>query len=209
MPEVDPVVSDPEKVVSDNNPDQTPPENKEPSKDVSYDTHRKLLGQKKTLQDKFTTMEQELTSLREKSLGDEGKKDELIDSLRGRLSETEGKLKNAVGTFGYKTVSSEFKTEALKMGCVETDLAMMSIQEELKTLDIDDDFNVDRSQVKSILENLKKSKPILFQKSVPNIPDGGGGAPENKGVPPGYLTELEKCTTQRELDAVRKKHGRF
>ena len=119
MPVSDSIIpsGDIDKVVSDSSQiDASTPPVVSDSGNVSYENHKRVLGQKKNLQDKFDSLQSEMNTLNESKLVAEGKKDELIDSLQKKAREYEDKYKGAVGTFAYNTISSTFETEASKMG---------------------------------------------------------------------------------------------
>jgi len=177
----------------------------QPKKDsVSYDSHRKLLGEKKKFQAELQEKSERLEKLEQERMEAEGKKDELIQMYKRKLEETEGKLKSAVGNFATHSVSSKFTEEALKQGCIDTEL-LLAITD-VKSFDYDDNFNPDAEQIRMMVEDYKKNKPHLFQKAVPNIKDGIPKGPE---APTSYEDELKRCTTQKQLDEVMRKHGRI
>ena len=145
------------------------PETKNDS--VAYDTHRKLLGEKKTMQAALAEAQARLETLEQDKLSADGKKDELIQKLQKGVSEKEEKLKKVVGAFQYRTVSNKFMEEAKAAGCISPEdlkaLADLSTVE----VDVDNDFAVSKESVTSIIEDLKKRVPFFFNKGSVNILD--------------------------------------
>lgn len=141
---------------------------------VSLSTHRKLLNQRKRDLQKFEEelkqRERQIQELNEAKMQEDGKKDELIESLKSRLKDTETKYKSKTSAYAYKVIASQVEREAIKMGCVDTEgLLLLS---DLSMLEPDEDFNIDGSDVKSMLEDIKEKRPYLFQKTAPTIKDG-------------------------------------
>lgn len=164
---------------STNGADETSQTTKEPNADtsnggakdsVSYESYRKVVGAHKNMQEKFSLLESELRTLKEDKLMSEGKKDEVMESLRTKNKELESKLQTSIGNFAYKAVSGEVAKEAMKLGCVDADALIQLV--DLGELDVSDDFMVDAEQVKTMLEDVKKKRPYLFQKEAPKFIDG-------------------------------------
>ena len=140
---------------------------------VNYETYRKLLSEKKRLEEKFTDMDSQLRTLMDEKLSAEGKTAELLDTTKKRLSETEVKYKKAVGAFAFKSISGAVEREALKLGCTNVnDLVQLS---DLSEIEVGDDFQVNLDQVKELVDRQRKERPYLFSKSV-SAPRVGAGA---------------------------------
>lgn len=168
-----------------------------PTNQVSYDTHRKLLGEKKKATERLAALEAELTELREGKMQDEGKKDELIDSLRKRVSEYESKYKKAHADFAYKSVSSQIEREALKAGCVDTE-ALLSLSD-LSTLEVDDNYSVNTDDIMRMIDEAKERRGYLFSKPGPKVVDGVPAKPElsnKKGIEGKSIDELARMLAE-------------
>jgi hypothetical protein len=140
---------------------------------VQYDSYKKVLGEKKKLDEKLSAYEKELATLRDEKLSAEGKTAELLETTKKRLVETEGKYKKAVGSFAYTLVSSKVEAEAVKLGCNNiNDLLALS---DLSEIEVDDDFKVNVDQVKALVEKQRKERAYLFSKQVAG-PRVGAGA---------------------------------
>jgi hypothetical protein len=146
--------------------------NQETIKDtVAYDTHRKLLGEKKQVAAALAEAQARLEALEQDKLSSEGKKDELITKLQKATQEKEEKLKKVVGAFQYRAVSNKFVEKAKAEGCIKPDKLMALADLSSVEVDVENDFAVSEESVTTIIENLKKEVPFFFQKGTVNILD--------------------------------------
>lgn len=107
---------------------------------------------------------------REKSkLADQGQFKELADIWQRKATDSEAKAAKLQQAFAVKTIADTLSLEAQKMGCIDTDALVNLIQ--LDQVPIDETFNVDKSSVRAMLEDFKKTKPYFFQKVAPRIAD--------------------------------------
>jgi len=171
---------------------------------IKLSTHRKLLGEKKAAQAKLDAAQTELNTLREEKLMSEGKKDELIQKYQTDLKELEGKYKGTVGNFAYNAISGKVREVSARSGCIDVDGLINLV--DLSSIDCDDSFNVDGKQVEALVDEFKKGRPHFFSREAPNIKDGVLKKPD---APSTYEEDLRACKTQKELEAVMKKHGRI
>ncbi len=164
---------------------------------VQYDTYKRTVGDVKKWKGKFDELETKFTDLQHRELERDGKKDELIEQLRKSNGELSTKLNSAVGNFARGKAHDFIVDEAVKMGCVSPKLLKKIVDEELQTLDYDDEFNPDRDQVKLMLEKIKNEEPVLFQKAGPklnsHVPFTGNSFERPK-------TDLKTATT-KDLEA--------
>ena len=167
---------------------------------VAYSTHKKLLAEKKNLQAKYEEIEKKFNSIHEEKLQNEGKKDELLEAYKQKINDYESKFSN----FAFSTVANNVALEAKEMGCVDHDALIKLV--DLSSLNVGDNFAVDKDEVKTMLENVKKEKPYLFKKEAPKVHDG---VVKKAEAPMGYAEELAAAKTQVELEAVLRKHGRI
>lgn len=139
---------------------------------VAYETHKKLLAEKKALQAKFEAEMAEKQKLLEEKLTVEGKKDELIESYKKKLNEYEQKTKKVVGSFSERLLQSAISTEASKEGCLNvSDLLRLSDTTELVE-SMDEEFNFDAEKVKELVAKAKKERAYLFNKTAPQAKTG-------------------------------------
>ena len=149
------------------------------SKDtVSYDTHRKLLAQRKKDQERIQELEsfQQTVDLEKKEL--EGKKDEVIQELKQSLEKTKNENLSILRNFTKKTVVSEIAKEALSRGLQHEKLPkFLKLTEESffnnteNPIQIDENFNIANKEVfSSILEKEvnENSEWFIKQAKAPN-----------------------------------------
>lgn len=136
---------------------------------VAYETHQKLLSEKKKLQSKAEAYESELQKLREEKLGTEGKKDELLTEYKKKYEDLEGKFKGSVGKFAMKTLADAIEKEALKSGCLNP--KSLSRLVDMAEIDVNEDFDVNQDQLKKAIEKVKTENPFMFAKSAPGYVD--------------------------------------
>ena len=163
---------------------------------VAYDTHRKLLAEKKNLQAKYEEMEKQFNEINEQKLQSEGKKDELLEAYKQKIGTYEEKFNN----FAYSAVSNNVALEAQQMGCVDNDALVKLV--DLSSLNVGDNFSVDKEEVRTMLESVKKERPYLFKPVNPNV---------NTGVPKDFNSETGKVDfskmSHEEMVAYANKHG--
>ena len=164
---------------------------------VAYETHKRLLGEKKKLQAMYDELKVANNKSNEEKLAAEGKKDELLEAYKKRISEMEGK----VNEFAYSSVSNAVRLKAKDMGCVDDDALVKLI--DLSTLSVGEGFTVDTEEVKTMLENLKKEKSYLFKPVNPNVNNSMPNANPNLE---GGKVDFSKMTKD-ELVAYGNKHG--
>lgn len=159
---------------------------------VSYESHRKLLIEKKNLQARFQKLESELEGFKQSDLEAKGKQTELIESLRNQLSETKKESQEIRSKFAWNTLRSQIEREAINQGCINTNafVKLMS-KDDFNSIEVDDNFNVNSDDLKRIVEKNKADyKDIgLFKKEKVNVNDISTN--ETK-APPKPLTELSK-----------------
>ena len=144
---------------------------------VSYDSYRKLLGEKKKAQSELMALREQVDSFKQEKMSSEGRKDEVIQSLRDQLNETKNVLKETKQTFAWNSVESQIKQAAIKAGCVAPDkLVRLMGQEELKALDINDNFQVNAEDLGALINKAKQEHQDigLFGRKTVNVNDVQG-----------------------------------
>jgi len=168
---------------------------------VAYESHKKLLSEKKNLQARFEVLEKQINNINEEKLSAEGKKDELLEAYKKQLAEKD----NLINNFAYTSITKDVKLKAQTMGCVDTD-ALVKLIDLTSLNNIGNDLSVDSEEATVMLEDSKKKYPFLFKKEAPIVHDG---VVKKSEAPMGYAEELAAATTQDQLNAVLKKHGRI
>lgn len=160
---------------SGNQPNQVS-DNSEGKDKVAYETHRKLLGEKKKLQSEFQALQDEINSMRLEKKQAEGNKDEVIASLRQEVDKFKTQAQDVKRNYVVNTIASQIKTEAINRGCVDGDalLKLMS-KDDLNSVEIDDNFNVNMDDLSRVLDGAKErfSKIGLFKAPKANVSDVG------------------------------------
>ena len=138
--------------------------------------NQELLAEKRQLQAQHNELKARLDSIKDDKLASEGKKDELIESLKKKHEDASGKLNKAVGYFADKSVKSALREEAIKAGCVNVDDFIKLC--DVSQIDVSDDFDVSAAQVKALVSESKKARGYLFQGKAPSVKTGTPSKPE-------------------------------
>ena len=171
---------------------------------VSYDTHRKLLGQHKKMRGELDELRSANQLASENKLQAEGKKDEVIDSLREQLrTEKDGRSKERT-SYAWDRVTNQVKMEATKQGCKDPDMLIdLLTKDELATIQVSDDFKVNFDDVRNVIESrkLKHNNIGLFSSDVSQVKDLplGRVAVEKKGMDDLSLDEKLKLFGKSHL----------
>lgn len=148
-------------------------ENKNHENKVSFESHQKLLDEKKRVQERLNALEEENKKYRQTALESEGKKDELIEELRKERSTKEEEVKTLKKTFATNVLKAELAIQAKDYGCrdVDTLFKVMDL-EDLRMKYVDSDLKVDADSVKKQIEAIRESKGFLFNIENPAPRDG-------------------------------------
>jgi hypothetical protein len=136
---------------------------------VQYQTHKRALSQLKNAQSENDNLKARLEAVSNEKLEAEGNKDELINSLKKQMMEKDVKLKATVGSIARTQAMSAIVDEAVKAGCNSPDIVKKYLEDQIGSLTFDGDFNPDREQVKLLIEDTKRTSPILFSKDAPRV----------------------------------------
>lgn len=162
---------------------------------VSYDSHAKLLGEKKKLQEKLGELQAYKDQLEQEKLQAEGQWKELAQKNKTLADDFKTKNLNIIKQVSEKAVKSQFLREAEKLGCVDSDLAFKAVS--FDDLEITEDFEFDSQKLVSKIQDLTKSKPHLFKKNFQLPPDQ---IPSNQNMATKNLSEL----TENEIKQLLK-----
>jgi chromosome segregation ATPase len=164
------------------------------SKQVSYDTHKKLLSEKKAMQAKLKEFESKLANAENDKLAADGKKDELIAKYRADLEKVSKTHKETLNSFISQSLNAQVETIAAKMGAVDVDAVTKLL--DLSDIEVDTGtFKADADSLESAIGELKKAKPYLFNKAAPKVnskmPAGGQKTIGGKSLKEMSTAELE------------------
>jgi predicted nuclease with TOPRIM domain len=156
--------------------------------------NRELLGKLKEAGEKMKEMEKQLYALKSEKLSAEGKKDELIESLKEQVTN----LKKREEELIWKAVSRQVGIEATKRGCKNVDTLMKVVDFKNVTLDTDS-FSMAQEDINMILDRAVKEHDYLF--------DSGSKAPKDGGVgknPEPPAKNIKEMTTKELLEHYKK-----
>jgi hypothetical protein len=156
--------------------------------------NRELLGKLKETGEKLKEMEKQLYGLKSEKLSAEGKKDELIETLKEQLNSAKQKEEELT----WKAVSRQIGMEAAKKGCKNVDTLMKVVDFKNASIDMES-FSVAQEDISMILEKAMKDHDYLFDTGVKPPKDGGVG---KSPVPPSK--SLREMTTQELLEQYKK-----
>lgn len=154
----------------------------------------------KTYRQKLAEEKKRIADLERKKLEEGGQFQELANRYKldaETALERADKLKQA---FALKTVSDKVAVEAAKLGCVDPELLSSVLP--LDQIKVDEMFNVDAVSVKTLIEDVKRSKPYLFQKAAPKISD----VTPNSSAPP--AKPIDKLSAKELESLLREKFGK-
>lgn len=151
----------------------------------------KLVLENKKYRQRAQELEKKLQLAENEKLAEQGKWKELADQKTKALQEYEQKLKESNTKYAYKVVTSQIVAEASRLGCVDPE-ALIQLAP-VHELEVDEEFNVNTQSVKTLLDNMQKTKPYLFQKQAPQVKDGVPSSKVEKGVDWKKLSIKEKA----------------
>lgn len=148
---------------------------------VAYETYRKTVDAEKKAKAKADELARKLKEYEEKDMAAQGKSQELIESLRSQVKEKEDTLKNVVGSFAHRAVSSRIREEAVKQGCLDVDLLLKAGADEFSKIEVnpEDGFSVNNDDLKRFFETTVTKHPMLFKNAGPKFHDGNPAKPQS------------------------------
>ena len=141
----------------------------------------KLLGENKKLKAQLSELQRIAESAQQEKLQAEGKKDELIQSLKQEKEQLKQKVLGTHSAFATRIIHGELKAEAAKAGCVSLEDFVRLV--DIDAIEVDESYNPDPEKVKSLVQDAIKTRPYLFSKTAPNI---------NTRLPGGEVSEFKK-----------------
>ncbi len=131
---------------------------------VSYESHQRLLNEKKTVQKQFDEMRSRIEQYEQEKLESEGKLKELNDNLKKQLAKSNDEKAQLAKTVQDKVIFSQFARKAQELGCVDVKLAYQAT--DLSDIDVTSDLELDDVKLTEKLNALTKDKHFLFKKEV-------------------------------------------
>lgn len=163
---------------------------------VSFDSYQKVLKEKKLYLSKYSELEAQVAQLRQEKDMAEGNKDKVIEELKKQYQQVKTDFEKTKQNYTWSTLTGEIKREAMKHGCKDPDklLRLMS-DDDLRSLEIGEDFSINPGGLKEIIEKNKKENHFLFESSPKSAAVGVPG----KKAP----VEPEKNIKDMSLDELR------
>lgn len=175
-------------------------------KPVSFDDHDRALKDLHKFKAEAKEAKERAAQLEQDKMLAEGKKDEVIKSLQGTVTELKTKHSEMQKTFAWDKVKNVLKTKAASAGIINGGAAdkFVSLVDFKGRNPFRDDttFDADENVLNQVFEDAKKDMPYFFSKDGPNIKDtnpaGGGSGSANNG------NDYSKMTLDQIREAARK-----
>ncbi len=170
-------------------------------KKVSYETYKKTVASEKAAKARLKELESKLTDSENDKLTAEGKKDELIAKLKGDHEKLSKQHKDTLNSFVFSSLDAQVREEAVKLGCIDADavgklIDMSDIEVDPKT------FKADKEKLSEVLDELKKSKPYLFNKAGPKLNSKLPGGKTPKQTDGKKLSDLSRDEIMQKLRSL-------
>lgn len=124
---------------------------------VKHETYLKVLNEAKKAKSDRNELMEKLAKYDQEKLELEGKKDEAYATLKKKNESLENELKATKQKFAWSAVEGQIKNHAVEQGCTNTDVLLKLLDKEsLKSLEIDDNYQVDKSGLSGLIESSKK-----------------------------------------------------
>lgn len=154
--------------------DDSSQESKQKDDVVAYSTYSKVMGTLKKRESELNEVRSRLESIELEKKQAEGNKDEVIQELRSKLTDAEKAQQQIKHKYAWNTLEGQIKTAAVQQGCVNPDKLIRLLEEDdLKAIEVGDDFRVNSDDLTRLLEKAKKdhSDIGLFGKKNVNVND--------------------------------------
>ena len=145
-----------------------------PEQQVSYESYRKVLDEKKAIQRraeedarKRAELEAEAESAKREKLEAQGKLSELKDLLDKENKQLKEKLEKETKSFAWKAVSGTLKAKAANFGCLDPD-ALLTVATSRKELNVkvSPEYEVDGESADEFFKEAKVKYPYLFKEKI-------------------------------------------
>lgn len=171
--------------MSDSTPAQSSPATPPVSGDENLEINRspedyakrlsEVAAENKKYRQEKNELKSRLEALENERLHEQGKFKEIAEKEKARADKAEKEARERHAKFALRTVESQVKAEAARLGCVDTD-ALVKLMD-LTELEPNEDYDVDKSKLSEVMGRMQKEKGYLFQKAAPthrDMPPGSG-----------------------------------
>lgn len=167
---------------------------------VAYDTYRRVVGKSKKVMAENDELKQRLNLIEQDKMAADGKKDDVIKSLREELGQTRSQLDSQKQNYAWNIFSSNIKAEAAKRGCKDPDkLLKLLDKEDLGSVEVDDNYTVNRDDLSRLMDKAIRENDFLFGKPAVKVNDV---TPSNEKPETGKT--LESMSVDEKLLALAK-----
>lgn len=134
-------------------------------KQVSYDSHSKLLGEKKKMQSELEAMKTRLSEYEQAKLEAEGNLKQALDNQKKLTEEANKRSIELASVIQEKVFKQKFFSEASKHGAQDPEDVLKMVN--LEDIEFTKDFDlVNENILTQKIQDLAKTKPYLFKKEV-------------------------------------------
>jgi membrane protein involved in colicin uptake len=137
--------------------------------------NKKYRQKASSIETQFQETQRKLKDLEDERLKEQGKWQQAYEAEKKRASELAEQQKQDRAKFVYRSVTSQFATEAAKAGCSKVDDLIKLAQADgiLNELEVsEEDFSVAPDSLKSAIDKAQKAYPYLYAKPTPTVRDG-------------------------------------
>lgn len=161
---------------------------------VSYESFRKSVEAEKRARERAHALEAELEAKKQAELEAQGKHEEIIESLKNKLYETESVLKKEREKYLWNSVTSAVKTEAVKHGCKNPDKLVKLLDSDDFSMLQADNGQIMQQSLAALIDKAKKENDFLFTAPAVKVND----------VIPSNRPEQPKAKNPNEMSSAEK-----
>lgn len=152
---------------------------------VKYDTYRKAIGELKALKSKIGEYEAREQEREQSVLAEQGKYKEALESSIKKQKDLEAALEAKEKAFAKKIFTKEVQELAIQFGARKEALDDIVKVGDWSNVEIDENFSINKDQLKAQIANLSKAKPFFFVNNAHpprDVSTSTSGVPTGKGV---------------------------
>jgi hypothetical protein len=161
---------------------------------VKYETYRKAIGELKSIKAKMSEYEAKEQEREQSVLAEQGKFKEALESALSKKKELEQALEAKEKAFAKKIFTKEVQEVALSLGARKDALDDIVKVGDWSSVEIDENFSINKEQLKSQIASLSKSKPFYFASNAAaprDVNTSSTAAPADKKIEQMSIDELK------------------
>lgn len=118
---------------------------------------KEILAELKAEREKRKELENFKKDLEQKELEKNGQYEDVIKQLKEERDNLAAEKDKKIKDFAYRRFQDQIISTAKEQGCVKPDLLLkLMTEDQMKSVSIDDNFDIDKKELGSLMENLKK-----------------------------------------------------